>query len=122
MPPDTTGTGTRRPGCLGTTGAMTGTITIGLGTLPAPLAAVIHLTEVLVHGVDIAVAIDREDLADEGQSAALLSMMEELGGVDAYRMPGVFGAAVPVSSHVAPSQRLLAYLGRTIPIPRQVRA
>ncbi len=33
---------------------------ISLGALPGPMAAVIHLTEILVHGVDLAVATGQE--------------------------------------------------------------
>ncbi|GAA5027996.1 TIGR03086 family metal-binding protein [Terrabacter aeriphilus] len=98
--------------------ALTGTLTLGLGTLPAPLAAVIHLTEILVHGLDLAVAIDREDLADQNACAALLDTMEQMGGVDAYRVPGVFGPAVTISGHQPAHRRLLAYLGRTVTQPQ----
>ena len=94
--------------------ALDGTITIGLGTLPAPLAAVIHLTEVLVHGVDIAVATDREDLVDQHLCAALLHTMEAMGGVDPYRVPGVFGPAAPVPQDEPPHRQLLGYLGRSV--------
>jgi uncharacterized protein (TIGR03086 family) len=92
--------------------ALAGVITIGLGTLPAPLAAVIHLTEILVHGVDVAVAINREDLIDQDQCASLLLTMEEMGGVDAYRQPGIFGPATAVSDDAVPHQQLLGFLGR----------
>jgi uncharacterized protein (TIGR03086 family) len=92
--------------------ALAGTITIGLGTLPAPLAAVIHLTEVLVHGVDIAVAIGRDDLVDQHQCTGLLSAMQQMGGVDAYRMPGVFGPQAPTTAADPAHRQLLAYLGR----------
>ncbi len=95
--------------------ALEGTITIGLGTLPAPLAAVIHLTEVLVHGVDIALSIDRVDLVDQVQCAALRTAMEQMGGVDAYRLPGVFGPEVRTAAQELPHARLLAYLGRVLP-------
>src|SRR5262245_6049392 len=37
-----------RPGSLDTT------VRLGFGTVPGPMAALIHLTEVLVHGVDLA--------------------------------------------------------------------
>jgi uncharacterized protein (TIGR03086 family) len=94
--------------------ALTGTITIGLGTLPAPLAAVIHLTEVLVHGADIAVAIGREDLLDQDSCTALLQTMKDMGGVDPYRTPGVFGPAVTVAADQPGHRQLLAYLGRAL--------
>ena len=96
--------------------SLSGTITISLGTMPAPLAAVIHLTEILVHGVDVAVAIDRADLVDQDQCAALLTAMEQLGGVDAYRVPGVFGPYVPTAVDDLPHRRLLTYLGRELPL------
>ena len=99
--------------------ALAGTITNGLGTLPAPLAAVIHLTEVLVHGVDIAVAIGRDDLVDQNLCAELLSAMEQMGGVDAYRMPGVFGTQVPTAADAPTHWQLLAYLGREMAPARQ---
>lgn len=105
----------------GRTDALDGTITIGLGTLPAPLAAVIHLTEVLTHGADIAVAIDREDLIDQDACAALLAAMGSMGGVDPYRVPGVFGPTVPVPAHELPHRQLLGYLGRTVTSAGPVR-
>ncbi len=97
--------------------ALEGTITLGLGTLPGPLAAIIHLTEVVVHGVDIAVAVDRADLVDQDQCAALLGLMGRMGGVDAYRVPGVFGPEVSTCADEGgrpPHERLLAYLGRSL--------
>lgn len=94
--------------------ALVGTITIGLGTLSAPLAAVIHLTEVLVHGVDIAVAIGREDLVDADACTALLTAMDQMGGVDPYRVPGVFGPAITSGRHEPSHRQLLGYLGRDV--------
>lgn len=99
--------------------ALVGTLTIGLGTLPAPLAAVIHLTEVLVHGADIAVAIGREDLVDQHLCAGLLAAMEQMGGVDAYRVPGVFGPRVGIVADAPAHRQLLAFLGRDTTSPRQ---
>jgi uncharacterized protein (TIGR03086 family) len=93
-------------------GALDGTVTISLGTLPGPMAAVIHLTEVLVHGLDLAVAIGREDLADERASLQLLDTMAGMGGVDPYRVPGVFGPELAVPPGAPAHRRLLAYLGR----------
>jgi uncharacterized protein (TIGR03086 family) len=96
--------------------ALAGTVTIGLGTLPSPLAAVIHLTEVVVHGLDIAVGINRVDLVDEEQCSRLLARMRDMGGVDAYRTPGVFGAEMPAPSETSPRIQLLAYLGRDVAV------
>lgn len=99
--------------------ALTGTITIGLGTLPAPLAAVIHLTEVVVHGLDVAVAVGRDDLVDQHLCAGLLSAMEQMGGVDAYRTPGVFGPSATPAADAPAHWQLLAYLGRETAASRQ---
>jgi hypothetical protein len=37
-----------------------------------------------------------------------------MGGVDAYRLPGVFGPAVLVPAHEPAHHQLLAYLGRSV--------
>lgn len=97
-----------RPGALDTT------VHISLGALPGPMAALIHFTEVCVHGVDLAVATGQRDVLDEELCAELLSVMRGMGGFDAYRMPGVFGPEVQPAPGAAPHERLLAYLGRTI--------
>jgi uncharacterized protein (TIGR03086 family) len=95
-------------------GALDRTVHISLGALPGPMAAVIHLTEVLVHGVDLAVATGREDLVDDQQCKELLVVMHEIGGVDPYRVPGVFGPEVTVPDGAPVHRQLLAYLGRTV--------
>lgn len=58
-----------RPGALDTT------VHISLGALPGPMAALIHFTEVCVHGVDLAVATDQQASVDEELCAELLSVM-----------------------------------------------
>ena len=90
------------------------TVTISLGRLPLGLAAVIHLTELVTHGVDLACATGRVDLLDERLCAGLLDAMHGMGGVDDYRVPGVFGPAVAVGANSAPHVRLAAYLGRDL--------
>ena len=92
--------------------ALDRTVEISLGALPGRLAAMIHLTEVAVHGADIAVAIGRADLADDALCVELLTAVNGFGGVDAYRAPGVFGPEVPVAGTAPAHRRLLAYLGR----------
>jgi len=88
-------------------------VTLTFGTVPAPLAAVIHLTEVLVHGSDIAVATGAQHLIDEELCAELLTTMHRLG-TDNFRVPGIFGPAVPVDQQVPPHLQQMAYLGRTV--------
>jgi len=89
------------------------TITISLGALPGPMAAAVHLTELLGHGCDIAVATGQEHLLDEASVEGLLAMMAQMGGIDAFRLPGIFGPAVAVPDDAPAHLRLLGYLGRT---------
>jgi uncharacterized protein (TIGR03086 family) len=94
-------------------GAMSVTVSLGIGRMPAPMAAVIELTEIVVHGLDVAVATGQEDDVDEEQAAALLKLMQGMG-VDAFRVPGVFGPELPASDDTPPHVRLLAFLGREV--------
>jgi uncharacterized protein (TIGR03086 family) len=96
------------------TGALDQTLTISLGPVPGQLAAVIHLTELVVHGVDLAVATEHEHLVDQSLCSELLGLMEAMGGIDAFRLPDVFGAAVPAPADLSAHLRLLAYVGRSI--------
>ena len=92
------------------------TVPISLGRLPLGLAAVIHLTELVTHGIDLAVATGQEHLLDQQLCADLLGAMHAMGGVDAYRMPGVFGPAVTARPEATPHEQLAAYLGRELSI------
>lgn len=91
-----------------------GTVRLGFGIVPRPLAAAVHLTEVVIHGVDIALAIQRPDLVEEDLCAVLLAAMHGMGGLDPFRVPGMFGPQTPVPADAAPHQELLAYAGRHI--------
>lgn len=93
--------------------ALSTTVRISLGALPGPMAAVIHLTEVLVHGVDLAMATGGVGLIDQELCASLLVTMRGMG-VDAYRMPGVFGPELAPSAGAAPHEQLAAFLGRDL--------
>lgn len=94
--------------------AMGATVTISLGTLPAGFAAVIHLVELLVHGVDVAVATNRRDLVDEPLCEHVLASLHAMGGVDDYRAPGIFDAQVAAAADAPAHERLSAYLGRDL--------
>ncbi|UGT64316.1 TIGR03086 family metal-binding protein [Nocardia asteroides] len=83
-----------------------------LGELPGPSAALAHLLELTVHGTDLALAVGRPDLADDALCAALLEAVLGAGGLDLYRQPGWFDAAVPVADDAPGHLRLLAYTGR----------
>lgn len=93
-------------------GAIDGAVAFSFATLPGPMAAMVHLTELVVHPIDLAVAIGREDLIDEDLAAGLLRSMHELGGIDGFRVPGMFGPEVAVDHDAAAHRRLLAFVGR----------
>ncbi|WP_157845374.1 TIGR03086 family metal-binding protein [Kitasatospora phosalacinea] len=88
-------------------------VRLGFGPVPGPMAALIHLTEVLVHGVDLAVAIDRTDLVDQHLCQDLLTCMQQMD-MDAFRRPGMFGPERPASESAPAHARLLAFLGRRV--------
>ncbi|WP_330250227.1 hypothetical protein OG874_28770 [Nocardia sp. NBC_00565] len=89
------------------------TLHFPIGDLPGPAAAMVHLTEVVAHAVDIAVAIDRPDLADDELCAELLTTMHAQGGLASFRKPGVFDEEVAVPADAPAHRRLLGYLGRS---------
>lgn len=93
--------------------ALDTTFDLAFGRVPGPMALVVHVTEVVVHGIDLAVAVGREDLVDEAQAAWLLGLMQQMG-TEAFRVPGIFGPAVAAAPDEAPHRQLLAYLGREL--------
>jgi uncharacterized protein (TIGR03086 family) len=97
-------------------GALDRTLEISLGPVPAPMGAVIELTEVVVHGLDLVVATGQTERVDEEQAAALHRLMLGMG-FDAFRVPGVFGPAVDVPADAPASVRLLGFVGRETPVP-----
>ncbi|CAM4454981.1 TIGR03086 family metal-binding protein [Nocardia ninae] len=94
--------------------ALDNTVHSSLGALPASAAALVHLTELVVHGVDLAVAIGRPDLADDELCGELLATMRSRGGIDQFRGPGVFDAEIPVADGEPGHRRLLGYVGREV--------
>ncbi|MGW4960479.1 TIGR03086 family metal-binding protein [Nonomuraea sp. NPDC004186] len=96
-----------RPGVLETS------VRLGFGTVPGPMAALIHLTEVLVHGVDLALATRQEHLVDQRSCEELLAVMRGMD-FDTFRRPGMFGPELPAPADATAHQRLLAFLGRAV--------
>lgn len=94
--------------------ALDNTVHVSFGALPAPMAALVHLTELVVHGVDLAVAIGRSELADDELCGELLATMQARGGIDKFRGPGVFDAEVFVEEREPAHRRLLGYVGREV--------
>lgn len=91
--------------------AFEGDRTYPFGTFPARAAALINLSEVIVHTWDVATAVGRHVPIDP---LAAEMLVEFYGAIplDAYRKHGVFGAEVEVASHAPAAHRLLALLGR----------
>ncbi|MFD6463725.1 TIGR03086 family metal-binding protein [Streptomyces roseolus] len=92
--------------------ALSASVDTVYGILPGTALATIHLTELLAHGSDIAVAIDRADLPDDELCAELLAQLESQGGIDDFRKRGIFAPRVDIAADAPAHRRLLAYLGR----------
>jgi len=88
-------------------------VQLSFGSVPGPMAALIHLTEVLVHGVDLAVATGQEDRIDQHRCEQLLASMHGMD-FDIFRRPGMFDAELPAPADAPAHQRMLAYLGRDL--------
>ncbi|MEV4397290.1 TIGR03086 family metal-binding protein [Nonomuraea sp. NPDC049607] len=95
-------------------GALDGTVRLGFGELPARMAALVHLTEVLVHGADLALATGQETLVDDDACGELLTVMLAMD-FGAFRRPGMFGPEVPADPGDPDHRRLLAFTGRRLP-------
>jgi uncharacterized protein (TIGR03086 family) len=92
-------------------GVLEGTYTVPAATLPGP--AIVHLrtVETLVHGWDLARAIDRPaPFPDELAEGELAFSRDLLGRMPEQRRP--FGAAQPVDDDAPAIDRLAALLGR----------
>ena len=98
-------------------GALDREVALSFATLPATMAGVIHLTELVVHGLDLAVATGRTDLVDDQLADDLLDRMRSMGGIDAFRAPGFFGPELPAVPGDPAYRRLLAYVGRDADVP-----
>jgi len=94
-------------------GVLARTVRLGFGAVPAPMAAQIHLTEVLAHSADLALATGQEALADSQLCEELLTILH---GVDfgPFRQPGMFGPEVTIAPGAPACRRLLAFLGRDL--------
>jgi uncharacterized protein (TIGR03086 family) len=95
-------------------GALDKTIELSFGRVPGHMAAVIHLTEIFVHGLDLAVATGQESRVDQEMSQRMLAMMKQAGTIDTFRVPEVFGPEVTPEDDDPPHRKLLAFLGRKV--------
>jgi uncharacterized protein (TIGR03086 family) len=104
-----------RPGALGRT------VEVPFGTVPGAVALHLRLTEVLVHGWDLAaatgqVAVFPEDLAEQ----ELAFTRDALGGLPPGRSP--FAPPTPAPDTAPALDRLAACLGRQLPGPEDAPA
>ncbi|GLZ80344.1 hypothetical protein Afil01_51510 [Actinorhabdospora filicis] len=93
--------------------ALEGVIELGFGAVPAPAAAAIHHTEVLVHGIDLALVTGQEKLVDDQECERLLGEMRAMD-FSMFRNPGMFGPETAVADDAPGHRRLLAFLGRAV--------
>jgi uncharacterized protein (TIGR03086 family) len=92
-------------------GAFDGDRTFPFGTFPADAAAMMNLSEVVVHTWDIATALGADATIDPS-IAEMVYEFYRLMSLDPYRAHGAFGAETPVEPSAPPADRLLALLGR----------
>lgn len=94
-------------------GALEGSCRLPMGVeVPAEVAVGINLTDVLVHGWDLAKATAQDPTLDPAVANAALDVSRAFM-TDAFRGPGnAFGKIVPVSDDASPTDRLVAFLGR----------
>ena len=90
--------------------AWEGTAEAGGLVLPAPVAGVVALDEVLVHGWDLAVATGQPYTADPESVAACTGFAAQAAARGPT--PGLFGPPVPVPDDAPPLDRLLGLTGR----------
>jgi uncharacterized protein (TIGR03086 family) len=85
-------------------------LTIVDAVLPADVAAVTGAVEMAVHGWDIAHACGQPRRIPRLIATEMLELAPLL--VPAFIRPTLFAEPVPIPSHAAPGDRLLAFLGR----------
>ena len=90
--------------------AWEGTAEAGGVVMPAPVAAIVALDEVLVHGWDLAVATGQAYAADPTSVAACTEFAAQAAAEGPT--PGLFGPPVPVPDDAPPLDRLLGLTGR----------
>ncbi len=101
---------------FGEPGALERTVTVPVGTVPGLVALHLRVTELLVHGWDLARATGQEVTFPEELAAAELDFtVRQLPQVPPGRSP--FGPPQPVAPEAPAIDRLAAALGRSVPGP-----
>ena len=92
--------------------AWTGMTRAGGEDLPAEVAGIVALNEVIVHGWDIAVASGQPYSAEPELVEAALQFVRSAVAENPNGSPGLFGPPVPVSDDAPVLERLLGLAGR----------
>ena len=93
-------------------GALDKTVKLPFGEMPAGVALNIAIMDVMTHAADIATATGQTIDDDE-----ILTVALEVGRqliTDDFRAPGVFGAEQPAPANASPTDKLLAFAGRSV--------
>jgi uncharacterized protein (TIGR03086 family) len=94
-------------------GAWQGSTRAGGLTMPAEVAGVVALDEVMLHGWDLARATGQQYIADPTSAAAVLEFTRSTAQPENAPMrQGLFGPAVAVPEDAPTFDRALGYAGR----------
>ncbi|TPG29715.1 TIGR03086 family metal-binding protein [Mycolicibacterium hodleri] len=91
-------------------GAWDGMTRVGGADLPSEVCGLVGLTEVVVHGWDVAVATGQEFEVDDDVAEAVLAHLASFAADGPVE--GLFGPAVEVGPDAGPFERALAFSGR----------
>jgi uncharacterized protein (TIGR03086 family) len=89
------------------------TLELPFGPMSGETAAKFAFIDVLVHGLDLAVAIGGDLLVDDALCSSALELARSMG-IDNLRMPGMYGPEVVVGQDQRAYRRLLGYMGRAV--------
>jgi uncharacterized protein (TIGR03086 family) len=91
-------------------GALDAPCAVSYGPVPGRVYAGHRLVDVLIHGWDLAVALDADPTLDAELVEVCLGLVEP--EIDLLKSTGAYGGHVAVPDGAAPQTRLLALLGR----------
>jgi uncharacterized protein (TIGR03086 family) len=107
--------GARLLTAFGAPGALTRTVTVPFGTVPATVALHLRVIEALVHGWDLVQATGLPLQVDDAVAEEELRFtMGALAGAPPDRLRARFDPPQPVSDDAPPLERLAAALGRDV--------
>jgi uncharacterized protein (TIGR03086 family) len=94
-------------------GALDGDRTYPWGTFPAGVGLVINISEIAVHGWDVARATEQPAAVDPEAARFVHGLYRQMP-MDGLRAKGVFGAEIAVPTTAPVSDQLLGVLGRGV--------